>query len=277
MKVVQLLFIASLFISYYVIGGKTGFLSDTPSVVECSTAEQHEILSTDALEIPISNPKTKEIILKHYGYTISYNPKEYIPNWVAWYIDDERLIDRESRKGRDFEPDPLLNADEAVSTREYVGSGWDRGHMCPAADNKWHWRAMDECFYMTNICPQHHNLNRGDWKELEEACRRWAEKEPVYIVAGPILYKKAKYGYIGKTHDIRVPDAFFKVVLSGIRSNAPRAIGFIYKNEAGNNKLDSYVNSIDQVERLTGIDFFPALPDDVEAQIEIDYDLSLWQ
>ena len=159
---------------------------------------------------------------------------------------------------------------------EYKGSGWDRGHMCPAGDNRWHWRAMDESFYMTNICPQNHNLNRGDWKELEEACRRWAAVESVYIVCGPILYKSPKYGHIGKKHQIRVPDAFFKVVLTGIESGRPQAIGFIYKNESGNYKRDKYVNSIDEVERITSLDFFSALPDKVEQAIEATYDLDLW-
>ena len=136
---------------------------------------------------------------------------------------------------------------------------------------------MDESFYMTNICPQNHNLNRGDWKELEEACRRWAAIEPVYIVCGPILYATPKYGYIGKKHQIRVPDAFFKVVLTGVAGGHPRAVGFIYKNESGNNKRDKYVNSIDEVERITSLDFFSALPDDIEEVIEASCCLDEWQ
>lgn len=227
-------------------------------------------------EIPTSTNGVPEVYLERMGYTVSFNPQTNIPNWVAWELNPARLVERESRSDR-FVPDPDISPSRAITTDEYKGSGWDRGHMCPAGDNRWHWRAMDESFYMTNICPQNHNLNRGDWKELEEACRRWASLEPVYIVCGPILYAKPKYGYIGKRHQIRVPDAFFKVVLTGISSGTPRAIGFIYKNEAGNYKRDSYVNTIDDVERITHLDFFPMLSDKVEEVIESRYDMSEWR
>ena len=230
---------------------------------------------TGRLEIPVANYDISEVYLERTGYTVSFNPEENIPNWVAWVLDAEKLVERESRSDN-FSPDPDLDPAKAITTQEYKSSGWDRGHMCPAADNRWHWRAMDESFYMTNICPQHHNLNRGDWKELEDACRRWAAVEPIYIVCGPILYKTPKYGYIGKEHQIRIPDAFFKVVLTGLESGNPRAVGFIYKNEAGNNKRDKYVNSIDEVERITSLDFFSALPDDIEEAVEANYDLSQW-
>lgn len=134
---------------------------------------------------------------------------------------------------------------------------------------------MLESFYMTNICPQDHNLNRGDWKELEEDCRRWAEKEgKIYIVCGPVFYKQ-KHRTIGKEHKVTVPEAFFKVILSV--EGTPKAIGFIYKNASGNHPLDSYVNSVDEVERITGIDFFPALPDDLEKKVEASYNLKLWK
>lgn len=228
------------------------------------------------LPAPVSDGRREEI-LKHTGFTVSYNKEWKLPNWVAWELNTDKLVERESRSDK-FEPDPLLPESEAVTTDDYKNSGWDRGHMCPAADNRWHWRAMRDCFYMTNICPQHHNLNRGDWKELEDACRRWAAQEPVYIVCGPILYKSSTHQTIGRSQRVVVPEAFFKVVLCmGKEGKQPRAIGFIYKNTSGNRRLDSYVNSIDQVERITGIDFFPTLPDEVERQVEAQADFSLWK
>ena len=119
---------------------------------------------------------TPERILRRRGYITSYNSYTKLPNWVAWELNREKLVERESRTDK-FLPDPDLSPAEAVTTDDYKRSGWDRGHMCPAGDNRWHWRAMQESFYMTNICPQNHNLNRGDWKELEEACRAWAQCE----------------------------------------------------------------------------------------------------
>ena len=231
---------------------------------------------TDKSLLPAPLPKgTSEKILTRRGYTVSYNLQHNLPNWVAWELTPDKLIERESRSDK-FLPDPDLPEDVAVTTDDYKRSGWDRGHMCPAGDNRWHWRAMQESFYMTNICPQHHNLNRGDWKELEEACRDWAQRDGrIFIVCGPILYRQ-QHKTIGREHRITVPEAFFKVVLSP-DSNPPRAIGFIYKNTSGNHPLDNYVNSVDQVERITGIDFFPALPDKVERQVEAEYDLKRWK
>ena len=233
-----------------------------------------EALPADVL-LPAPMEGTPEKILVRQGYTVSYNREQNLPNWVAWELTPEKLVERESRTDK-FLPDPDLPEAEAVTTDDSKRSGWDRGHMCPAGDNRWHWRAMQESFYMTNICPQNHNLNRGDWKELEEACREWAQREgKIYIVCGPILYRQ-RHKTIGREHRITVPEAFFKVVLCPT-SNPPRAIGFIYKNTSGNHPLDHYVNSVDQVERITGIDFFPALPDEVEKKVEAEYDLGLWK
>ena len=224
--------------------------------------------------LPAPLKSVPEQILKRKGYTASYNKERKLPNWVAWELTPEKLVERESRTNK-FLPDPDLPEKEAVTTHDYKGAGMDRGHMCPAGDNRWHWKAMQESFYMTNICPQNHNLNRGDWKELEEDCRRWAQKEgKIYIVCGPIFYKQ-KHRSIGKEHRVTVPEAFFKVILS--MNKSPKAIGFIYKNTSGNHPLDAYVNSVDEVERITGIDFFTALPDDIEKKVEAKYDLKLWK
>ena len=229
------------------------------------------------IEITTSSKGKKELILKRKNYTVSFNKELNIPNWVSWSLDKEKLVERVSRKGYGFKPDPNINTSQAVVTQDYANSGYDRGHMCPAGDSRWSGEAMKESFYMTNICPQHPNLNGGDWHELEQACRRWAEKDKLYIVCGPILYKKALNPPIGKEHQIHVPDAFFKVILTGVEKGNPKAIGFIYKNSAGNRPLDSYVNSIDQVERITGLDFFSVLPDEVENRVEKDYNMTEWK
>jgi endonuclease G len=225
------------------------------------------------VEIPAPLKNKKELIIKHKAYTVSYNNDTKIPNWVAWVLTPARFVENYSRKSEKFLPDPTLPADEAVTTDDYRGSGWDRGHMCPANDNRWDWKAMQECFYMTNMCPQHNNLNRGDWKELEDACHKWAkEKGTIYIVCGPILYRQ-QHKTIGD-HRVVVPEAFFKVVLS--LGKHPEAIGFIYKNNSGNHPLDSYVNTVDEVETITGIDFFPSLPDNIEKKVESQSDINHW-
>lgn len=248
------------------------FIFICTSLISCSNSYQQ----SQNLEIPINTIERAENIYYRLGYTVSFNPELNIPNWVAWELNSSKLTERESRAGH-FYPDPDIPRGIAVETGDYSNSGYDRGHMCPAADNKWDKQAMRESFYMTNICPQHHNLNRGDWKELEDDCRRWVEESgTIYIVCGPILYKN-DISYIGKERKIRVPNAFFKVILAGLDGGSPRAIGFIYKNASGNNPLDHYVNSVDQVERITGLDFFSQLPDDIEDEIESNYNIKQWR
>ena len=191
-----------------------------------------------------------------------------MPTWVAWNITAEELVERESRTNN-FQPDPELSVGSAVTTEDYIGSGYDRGHMCPAADNRYHWRAMDECFYMTNMCPQNHNLNTGVWNDLEQQCRQWVEEDKVvYVVCGPIFNEASTPIYIGRKHKVRVPDAFFKVVLRNYEQGRPKAAGYVFENKAATAALRSYACSVDKVEEITGIDFFHLLPDDVEEEIE---------
>lgn len=226
----------------------------------------------DKLVMQTSPKGTPEQILKRTGYVASYNKTTLLPNWVAWHLTAERTEGSAKRSGVDFAEDTEVPEPRATDW-DYYNSGYDRGHMCPAADNKWSKKAMEESFLFTNMCPQNGNLNRGDWNEMEMACRKWAKKYgDLYIVCGPILYK-GKHKTIGK-NKVVVPEAFFKVVLR--TGDDSQAIGFIYKNTSGNRPKDSYVNTVDEVERITGIDFFPSLPDDVEKKVEAECDLGLW-
>ena len=206
-----------------------------------------------------------EQILRRKGYMVSYNKDLRLPNWVAWHLTAAHTTGASKRGGIKFQEDTEVPSPRATH-QDYVQSGFDRGHMCPAGDNKWSDEAMEQSFLMTNICPQHPNLNRGDWNEMENACRKWAEEYgDLIIVAGPILYK-GNHKKIGKNKVI-VPEAFFKVVFT-MGNGTPKAVGFIYKNNKGDRPKDAYVNSVDEVERITGMDFFPALPDDIEDKVE---------
>lgn len=226
------------------------------------------------LERPASIKNRSERIMSRMNYTTSYNKKWKMPNWVAWKIDKSELKNNESRTN-EFLPDPDLKESEAVTTNDYRGSGYDRGHMCPAGDNRYHWKAMQESFYMTNMCPQNHKLNSGDWNDLEEMCRFWAEKEDgLYVVCGPIVTDKSPKT-IGRKQKVVVPDAFFKVILS-TAGKQPRAVGFVFQNTNTRQHLGKYAMSVDEVEAMTGINFFPALPDDIEVVVEKQVNLRSW-
>ena len=227
---------------------------------------------SSGLEVPGKLTDRPEQILKRVAYTSSYNSDLRIPNWVAWQLTGAHTEGKNKRAGVKFQEDTDVPLPRAVDF-DYVRSGYDRGHLCPSADNRWDATAQEQSFLLTNVCPQDHNLNVGDWHELENLCRKWAKTYgSIYIVAGPVLLK-GKHKTIGK-NKVTVPEAFFKVVLC--MEGEPKAIGFIYRNESGNRPKSYYVNTIDDVERITGIDFFPALPDDVEKAVEATCNLEEW-
>lgn len=220
--------------------------------------------TVDSLMYPAPLTGTPEQILKRTAYIVSYNKDTRLPNWVAWHLTASHTEGTHKRPRKAFREDEEVPEPRATDW-DYYNSGYDRGHICPAGDNKWSEQAMLESFLFTNICPQNHSLNAGDWSEMENQCRRWAkEYGDIYIVSGPILYK-GRHKTIGK-NKVVVPEAFFKVVLC--MNPKPKAIGFIYKNTAGNRHKGDYVNTVDDVERITGFDFFPALPDEIENSVE---------
>lgn len=226
----------------------------------------------EGYELPAFRTSSDEIILKRKGYTASYNPTTKIPNWVAWHLTAEHVDGYAKRKGIPFHEDEDV-PEPRVNTYDYMRSGYDRGHMCPAGDNKWDAEAMEQSFLMTNICPQDHVLNIGDWNNLEAQCRQWAEQYgSIYVVCGPVLYNK-RHKTIGK-NKVVVPEAFFKVILRMGRT--PQAIGFVYRNNDKRHPWGDYVNSVDEVERITGFDFFASLPDSVERQVERQVNVDMW-
>lgn len=231
---------------------------------------------TRNLELPAKLKGVPERIINHEGYTLSFNKDTKCPNWVAWELTAEETQGTVARS-QEFFADPDIPPYLRIEPTEYRGSGYDRGHMCPAADMKWSVKAMRECFYMTNMCPQNHNLNGGAWEKLESACRRWAQQEGrIYIVCGPIYHKDRKKVTIGKEQQIRVPDAFFKVVLS-VKPGQEKAIGFIYRNDESRQPMGEVCCSVDDVEELTGYDFFVNLDKDTEKRVEASYKLSTWK
>lgn len=241
---------------------ESGFsISDLQSK-EPETSEQ--ISSDEKLEIPEMYSSSGGQIIERTGYTLSYNADYKTPQWVAWELTKQESQGEEKRTDK-FVPDPDVRGAKAY-TGDYTNSGYDRGHMAPAADMKWSRKAMEESFYLSNICPQNPNLNRGDWNDLEEKSRQWARRfGKIYITCGPI-YDNKKPKRIGN-NKVGVPDAFYKVILINDNKN-PQAIGFIFENRAGHQPLTKYIVTVDSVEKRTGIDFFPALPDEVEKKIE---------
>lgn len=214
---------------------------------------------------------TPGMLLVRKGYITSYNTETRSPNWVAWHLTAEHTDGNVARLNQYFEDEdvPLPRATDD----DYRRSGWTHGHMCPAADNKWDEVAMRESCLLTNICPQHGSLNSGLWNTIEGNCRQWARKSgDVYIVCGPV-YLNREHETIGE-NKVVVPEAFFKAVLC--LNGKPKAIGFVVRNNEGKKKRDQFVNTVDEVERITGYDFFSALPDSIEKVVEAYANIKEW-
>jgi endonuclease G len=217
---------------------------------------------------------TGEVIQRNY-FTLSYSEEHEQAEWIAYELTRESLKMQNVERTGDFRPDPKIRKGSA-SPRDYKGTGYDRGHLAPAGDMAFSTEAMSESFYMTNISPQIKNFNGGIWRELEENVRDWAMKfERLYVITGPVLTKGIRES-IGK-NEVAVPDEFYKVILDYTEPEV-KAIAFIIPNEISNNKIEYYAVTIDQIEETTGIDFFHDLLDEeIEAEIESTFDISLWR
>ena len=215
------------------------------------------------LPAPLSN--RPEQILTRKAYVVSYNKDTRQPNWVAWRLTAAHTDGPVPRPMTAWHDDKEVPQPRAYY-QDYRGTRWDRGHMCPAGDNKWDSTAMYESFLMTNACPQDKALNSGVWNQIEMDCRQWARRYgEIVIVCGPI-FLNGEHDSIGE-HCIPVPDAFFKVI-ADLNPEHPKGIGYICRNNEGQKKRDIYTNSISEVERITGISFFPDLPETLRASVK---------
>lgn len=269
--VLAVVFIAAMGIQHFVDkndGSSSARASETVlpvSETQDNLSVSSSLVSSDGLELPALSDEEQGVLLKRRGYTLLYNTEWKIPQWVAWKLTAARLQGKAKRTD-DFLPDPDLPEKVRSLDKDYAGSRYDRGHMAPAGDMKWDEQAMAESFYLSNICPQASNLNRGDWRELEEKCRVWAQEgEELYIVCGPVVKEGVRHKRVGKSK-VLVPEGFFKVLL--VMGEQPRAVGFLYPNDDCDAPLASYAVPVDSVEQVTGIDFYPALPDETEKRLE---------
>lgn len=194
---------------------------------------------------------------KHFGLGMNWRKKE-----------TEKAFDRTD----EFIPDPAVSTGTAT-VGDYLKSGYDRGHLAPAADMGWSQQAMAESFYFSNMSPQVPGFNRGIWKNLEEQVRTWAKAyDSIYVVTGPVL--KDGLVQIG-SNGVSIPKYYYKVILDNTGGDA-KAIGFLMPNEASKEPLEKFAVSVDQVEQETGIDFFNKLPDSRENAFEKEVCIPCW-
>lgn len=262
-----------------------GTMQQCLSELERQTAQYEAQAQRDTTEQPRSQEQQLLLptmpqgvqgqLLLRTGYMTSYCEQTRCPHWVAWALQDDPDVHHYSRQGIPYAVD-----EEVQGIRQEPGD-WrghglpiDHGHMCPAADCNYDRQALEETFLLTNMCPQNSELNRGDWEYLESRCRGWSRHfGKLYIVAGPLYYADRPRQTIGQNH-VAVPHAFYKVILR--LTPQPQALAFVYPNEGDHHRLSYYLRTVDQVEELTGFDFFTTLPDHVEQSVEAHSALRQW-
>lgn len=214
-------------------------------------------------------PKSKGEIIKHTYYTLAYSEENEQAYWVYYQLTPELINGNQSRTD-DFRADPAVSTGSA-SLDDYKGSGYDRGHLCPAADMTLNKTSMSESFFLSNMSPQVAGFNRGIWSTVEDQVRKWALKyDGLDVATGPIF--KDNIGSIG-ANDVTVPGYYYKVLYS---EKLQKMIGLILPNASSSKSLDQFVVKVDDIEGLTGIDFFSGLDDQTEEKLEGGVDLSGW-
>lgn len=230
-------------------------------------AQQEQGRGVRRLEIP--RVEKGEHVITHTGYSFLYDEHHEQACWVAYELTREETVKSYERTNR-FKPDPSVSS-QTADDADYAGSGYDKGHLAPAADMGWSEVAMAESFYYSNMSPQEPGFNRGIWKKLEEQVRSWAvENQSVLIVTGPVLKKGLRS--IGPDQ-VSVPEHYYKVILDHGEPEI-KAIAFLIPNASQSAALSSFVVSIDSVEQVTGIDFFPGF--EQEAMVEKVSDAHQW-
>jgi endonuclease G, mitochondrial len=236
--------------------------STSPATGKSTSADLERILRQRDFVLPATRPTDQ--VVRHTGITLQYLEKYEQAAWVAYVLPGTQVKGKEERATTFFD-DPAVKTGSAVNA-DYSRSGYDRGHLAPAADFKNNRIMMRESFYMSNISPQVPDFNRGIWSDLEQLVRVWAIRySQVYVVTGPVL--RPGLPTIGRINRVAVPEYYYKVVLTAAPTGL-KGIAFLMRNEGSRQPLSTFVVSIDEVEQVTGLDFFPRLPDEVEDRIE---------
>jgi endonuclease G len=234
-------------------------------------------LTTKSASLQDHNPfaylptSTTKQVIKHSYYALSYNEKYEQAEWVSYFLRSENEGIGHFKRPR-FTKDPKVTTKSAVSDN-YKKSGYDRGHLCAAADMRFSKLAFDETFYTSNVAPQKHNFNDGIWKQLEEKSRYWATKyNGIYVVTGGILQKGLPTIGFEK---VAIPNYFYKILYCNYQGKN-KMVAFLIPSVKSKEPLYRFVVSVDSIEKMTGIDFFPQLNDSVENELERKSDYKAW-
>lgn len=243
--------------------------------------QQQEQATPEALEVTeeylysICKPAGGIDVVYHPNYWLNYSEEHEQAMWVATVLSADNILLPTVDRSDKFIKDPLISTGSAV-TSDYTGSGYDRGHLLSFASNGWNEEVGQASFYMSNMSPQKPNTNRYTYERLEEAERTaTVQNKYLCVVHGPVL-TDGPFDTIGKSNKISVPHYYFVCFLD-LYGEEQKAIGFVIPNDDINYKdIKQFAQSVDEVEALTGLDFWPLLDDVYENKLESSFDVNLW-
>ncbi|MDR1200692.1 MAG: DNA/RNA non-specific endonuclease [Tannerellaceae bacterium] len=243
-------------------------------VEEAKRIELPQETLSDQAKLPQLKNNRKEQLINHEGFTVSYNADFRIANWVAYELTANEVRNRDVQRATKFSPDPEVKGVSATDN-DYRRSGYDRGHLVPAADMRWSEKGMRASFYFSNICPQNRELNAGLWNNIERQCRTWATNYgEIVIITGPVI--EDNMNRLGE-NKVGIPNKFYKVVGSTSNGEA-KSIGFLVENRNYENRLLKDVAvTVDSIERVTGIRFFTSFPIEVQQEMKSAIDWKYWK
>lgn len=239
--------------------------NNTPHLVPLSEGGRDSLMT-------VGMPNGMNDTLVNYGeaFAVHFNSGRGIANCAVYELVNNELNGTVERSN-EFMPDTGVKG--CPSLQDYAGSGMDRGHLVPAGDLKWNEEAMRQSFLLTNVVPMHKALNEGGWAKLEEKVREWTARDSALLVfTGPVMSDGDTTLASGR---VTVPSAYYKVIMAPC-VRPMRAIAFIYPNGHSGGRLRQYAVSVDEVERRTGLDFFPSLPDGEQDRLESSVNLEAW-
>ncbi len=213
---------------------------------------------------------TSNVIIVHDFYTLSYKEQFEQAEWVAYEL---KLPKTKIKFKRPYFIDDPKVASQSADWKNYKNSGFDKGHLCAAADMKISKKAFDETFFTSNISPQRHNFNNGIWNRLEDKTRFWAvTKDDMFVITGGVLRKGLPtIGY----EKVAIPEYFYKILCSK-KNGTLKIIAFLVPHKKSQASIYDFVVTVDEIEKLTGIDFFKNLEDNQEKELESKADLKGW-
>jgi len=230
----------------------------------------NEILTSKVPDKILPASTSGEIVI-HSNYTLSYNERYEQAEWVAYVLNRSHLT-YDDRERPDYIEDPKIST-KSADWRNYKGSGYDRGHLCPAGDRRFSDYAYNETFYTSNITPQKNDFNSGIWNELEMRIRKWAKQyDGLYIITGGVL--EEGLSTIGE-EDVAVPEWYYKIVVKEDGKDI-KALAFLIPHQDTKEPLAKFLVTVDDLEEISGIDFFSKMDEDTESRLEQSLNSNYW-